>query len=551
VDESPRTNLPLSAQSTDSVQQLNTPWYRVALGRATASAESAIAIRNAALTRWPNTFDIRLGRSSSIPPITDLAARAAQAAAGARVHSLALAPETAPAPSWLSEVEAAFDPFDDHPETAAALAAASSRARTLHAAGGGGQEADRSAALTFAADALAGVMLESVWPHETIADVIGRVALILDAPTASVSLELFVRAASNPHLLELPPLLTIELQLRLLLALSPISEVSLWADETDRQLRCVAHAGDAPPTRRVRTIVRSILDGADEGSSPQRNWIHGVPVLRWQQPHAALVGRAHPNDRLQARALLQEAARCMAPVLEREMLLERSAERERKLAESSERHMMRLGFDLHDGPLQDLAALGMDVELARGEISKRVPVRARRLVSGRLDDLHAQINGLESSLRELAVSLQPASIVDPPLAEVLRREVDKFESRGATRVTLELGGELEGLTTTQRITIYRIVQEGLSNVRDHSEATAVRVTVDGRQGQIRVQIEDDGKGFQVESTMIRAAKNGRLGLVGIGERVRLLGGQFDVNSRPGGPTTLSVSLLRWHPAAAE
>ena len=465
--------------------------------------------------------------------------------------SLALAPETAPAPSWLGEVEVAFDPFDDHPETAAALAAASSRARTLHAAGGGGQEADRSAALTFAADALAGVMLESVWPHETIADVIGRVALILDAPTASVSLELFVRAASNPHLLELPPLLTIELQLRLLLALSPISEVSLWADETDRQLRCVAHAGDAPPTRRVRTIVRSILDGADDGSSLQRNWIHGVPVLRWQQPHAALVGRAHPNDRLRARALLQEAARCMAPVLEREMLLERSAERERKLAESSERHMMRLGFDLHDGPLQDLAALGMDVELARGEISKRVPVRARRLVSGRLDDLHAQIDGLGTSLRELAVSLQPASIVERPLAEVLRREVDKFESRGATRVTLELGGELEGLTASQRITIYRIVQEGLSNVRDHSEAATVRITVDGRQGQIRVQIEDDGKGFQVESTMIRAAKNGRLGLVGIGERVRLLGGQFDVASKPGGPTTLSVSLLRWHPTAAD
>jgi signal transduction histidine kinase len=116
-------------------------------------------------------------------------------------------------------------------------------------------------------------------------------------------------------------------------------------------------------------------------------------------------------------------------------------------------------------------------------------------------------------------------------------------------VTLELGGELDGLTASQRITIYRIVQEGLSNVRDHSEATAVRVTVDGRQGQIRVQIEDNGQGFHVEPTMIRAAKNGRLGLVGIGERVRLLGGQFDIQSRVGGPTTLSVALLRWRPPA--
>jgi signal transduction histidine kinase len=142
-------------------------------------------------------------------------------------------------------------------------------------------------------------------------------------------------------------------------------------------------------------------------------------------------------------------------------------------------------------------------------------------------------------------------MLERPLPEVLRREVDKFESRGHPRVTLELGGDLEGLTDTQRITIYRIVQEGLSNVLDHSEATAVRVTVDGRKGIVRVQIEDNGKGFQVEPTMIRAAKNGRLGLVGIGERVRLLGGQFDVRSRIGGPTVLSVDLLRWLPPAAQ
>jgi signal transduction histidine kinase len=467
------------------------------------------------------------------------------------VRTLALAPKVAPTPSWLGEVEAAFDTFDDRPETAAALAAASTRARTLHAAAGGGQDAERSAALAFAADALLSVMLERAWPDDATAEVTAKVALILEAPKESVSLELFIRAASNPRLLELPPLMTVELQLRLLLALAPISEVSLWVDEGPRQLRCVVHAGEAPPTRRVRTIVRSVLDGTNGADEAQRNWIHGMPVLRWQQPHGALVGRAHPNDRLRTRAFLQEAARCLAPVLERELLIERSAERERTLAESSERHMMRLGFDLHDGPLQDLAALGVDVQMARAEIAKRVPVRARRLVGGRLDDLSAQIGVLESSLRELACSLEPMSILEKPLDEVLRREVDKFESRGATRVTLELGGELEGLTGSQRITIYRIVQEGLSNVRDHSEATKVRVTVDGRQGQINVQIEDNGKGFHVEPTMIRAAKNGRLGLVGIGERVRLLGGQFDVRSRVGGPTKLSVTLLRWRPQTAD
>jgi signal transduction histidine kinase len=487
------------------------------------------------------------GRVLSDSSIADLAGRTDPAGAGRRPRALRLAPDTALAPNRIDAIEQAFDQFDDHPETAAALATASERARTLKSAGGAGPDAERSAALAFAADALTGVMLETSWPREAIATTTAQVALILDEPTDSVSLDLFVRAVSNPRLLELPPLLNLELQLRLLLALSPVTEVSLWEEESDRQLRCVAHAGEAVPTRRVRTIVRAILDGDDGGNGAQRTWIHGAPVLRWSQPHAALIGRAHPNDRVRTRAFLQEAARCMAPALEREMLLERSAERERKLAESSERHLMRLGFDLHDGPLQDLAALAMDVQQARAEIAKRVPVRARRLVGGRLDDIHAQISTLELSLRELARSLEPLSILERPLAEVLRSEVSKFESRGPTLATLELGGNLEGLTGSQRITIYRIVQEALSNVRDHSEATAARVTVDGRPEHINVQIEDNGKGFHVEPTMIRAARNGRLGLVGIGERVRLLGGQFDIRSRIGGPTVISVVLLRWRP----
>jgi two-component system sensor histidine kinase DegS len=239
----------------------------------------------------------------------------------------------------------------------------------------------------------------------------------------------------------------------------------------------------------------------------------------------------------------------MAPVLEREMLLDRSAARERTLAEASERRLMRLGFDLHDGPLQDLAVLGADVALAEMEIAQRIPARARRVVGGRLEDLRAQITALETSLRELSRSLEPTSMLERPLGDALRREVAKFEGRGITRVTLEIGGDLGDLTASQRIILYRVVQEGLSNVREHSNATEVRVTVDGRPGRIDAQVEDNGDGFQVEPTLIQAARNGRLGLLGIGERVRLLGGRFDIRSRTGGPTTLSVSLPRWRPSA--
>ena len=483
--------------------------------------------------------------------VAELRGRLGGSTPAAEAHALSFSPQPGQAPDWLDELEAAFNAFDDRPNTAAALAAASTRARALQAAGGREPAGERTAALAFAADALVGLMLEAGWEPETVTEMAATVARIIGASEQSTSLELFIRGAANPRLLELPPLLTVELQLGLLLALAPVTEISLWEEEAGRPLRCIAHVGGPVLTRRVRVIVHSVLDGETGDTATERSWLHGVPVLRWQQPHAALVGRANPHDGERTHVFLQEAARCLAPVLEREMLLERSAERERTLAEAGERRLMRLGFDLHDGPLQDLVVLGSDVMQARGEIDRRVPSRARRLVTGRLEDISAQIGALEGSLRELAQSLEPVSVLERPLSETLKREVAKFESRGSTRVTLELGGELEELPGTQRILLYRIVQEGLSNVRDHSEATEVRVTVDGRRGQIEATVADNGKGFAVEPTMIRAARAGRLGLVGLGERVRVLGGRFDVRSRIGDGTTLSVSLPRWRPTAAQ
>jgi signal transduction histidine kinase len=106
------------------------------------------------------------------------------------------------------------------------------------------------------------------------------------------------------------------------------------------------------------------------------------------------------------------------------------------------------------------------------------------------------------------------------------------------------------MTASQRIALYRIVQEGLANIRKHSDATNARVTLHATERAIELQIVDDGKGFCVDQTLIRAAKGGRLGLVGIGERIRMLGGTFDVESRPGGPTTLSLVLPRWRPVEA-
>ena len=91
------------------------------------------------------------------------------------------------------------------------------------------------------------------------------------------------------------------------------------------------------------------------------------------------------------------------------------------------------------------------------------------------------------------------------------------------------------------------MQEALANVREHSGATEVEIRLRARRSSIDVRITDNGAGFEVSHALARAAKRGRLGVVGIGERVRMLGGTFDLESQPGGPTTLSLTLPRVQP----
>src|SRR5919201_226009 len=485
--------------------------------------------------------------------VADLSARTVEAITTTNTERRGPAPVPAPSAtlSWLEKLEAAFGRFDGHADTAAAFGAAGDRARALTEAADGDSEALRSATLGFAADALTAIIVERACSNETAKEIVAMAAAILGMSPATVWVELFVRAVPTPRLLELPPLLTLELQLRLLLALAPVSDVSLWADAPGERVRCLAHLGGSPPTRRVRNIARGVLAGVEDGAGSERGSIHAVPVMRWQQPYAALVARARPDERRRTLAFLEEAAALLAPVLEREMLLERNAARERGLAEAREKRLVRLGFDLHDRPMPDLIAPSPDVRLAQADVGRHVRGHARDLVAGRLEDLNAQIADIDTKLRDLVRSLEPSRVVDRPLDEVLRHEVEAFESRSEIRATLELSGDFERLTASQRIALYRIMQEGLSNIRKHSEARIVRVTVHGGEQSLDVRIEDDGKGFAVTPTLIRAAKRGRLGLVGIGERIRLLGGRFDVDSRPGGPTTLSLKLPRWQPPSAD
>jgi signal transduction histidine kinase len=353
--------------------------------------------------------------------------------------------------------------------------------------------------------------------------------------------------ARDPRIIQLPPAVAIETEAKIFYALADVEHVSLWTRSAADPLRCVLSLGAPKPGRRVRLVARTVFDA---GAKHRSGGFVGTPILRWQRPDAALVFRPGDGRELPEAAAL-ETADALALVLERETLLARSAARERALVEAGERLLARLGFDLHDGPIQDVAALAGDIYLFRGQLEHALASTGGPPgLINRVDDLEARVFELDRTLRQLVHSLESPTVIRRPLNEALRREIEAFQAQTDIAVDLVLRGDFNGLTDSQRIAVLRIVQESLTNIREHSDGTNVTISVASRPSGIAAEITDNGRGFDVEQTLVRAARGGRLGLVGMSERARLLGGRFDVRSRLGGPTTVSVVLPAWRPAAS-
>jgi signal transduction histidine kinase len=404
--------------------------------------------------------------------------------------------------------------------------------------------------MAYAGDLFVLCTIERRWHGGEAERVVSRLAMLLDLAADSVSLQLFLGAVRAPQLHDLPPAVALETQLRLLLALAPATEISLWTKGLDGRAVCLAQDGLTTQTRRFRVVAAQALEGvpAESGS---RGTILGVPVQRWETPWASLVARARADSRETVGIYLGEAAAAMSPVVERELVLERSATRERSLVSASERRLGRLAFDLHDGALQHIAAFGADLFLVRRQLAELLPAESEALGTARINDLEARIWELDRVLRELAHSLEPGSLVRRPLPRVIADEVAAFTERTGIPVQQRIQGDFTGMTVSQKIALIRVVQEALTNIREHANAAQVRIVITARTGRVDARVEDDGIGFHVARTLLDGAQRGRLGLVGSSERVRLLGGRFDVRSQPGGPTTVSLSLPRWRPMGVE
>jgi signal transduction histidine kinase len=405
----------------------------------------------------------------------------------------------------------------------------------------------RLRSIAFTAWLIATSAVEAL-PTERLLDALAEAAaahLTLGPDTLLV--EIHAYAAADPRFTELPPGASISRQLELAGAFVGSGDISIWQIGPSGAVECAAQL--ATPNRTAGTVATAALARAEEQWLDAHELVAAIPISRSQQPIAALVAHLPRTPRLgnarTSASILRATATRLAQVLEREMLLERNAAHDEILTATADRRLARLGYDLHDGPTQDLIVLAGDLERLRRQVSEHGLVDSR--IDAAFAELHRRIEATDESLRELAHSLQPQTIVERPLGTLLGRELERLRERYSIDGTLQIDGDLDDLTATQRITIFRTVQEALTNVREHSCATSASVTVAVDERSIAVRVSDDGVGFDVPASLESARLRGRMGVAGIGERVRMLGGIFSIDSRPGGPTTVRATLPRWRP----
>ena len=332
--------------------------------------------------------------------------------------------------------------------------------------------------------------------------------------------------------------------LSLLVRAAPAASASAWVP-AGAGAACIGSVGNGGG----EALALQLLGETGEALPRRAGSNLGTRLVRGGKTVGALLLSAEPGKEELCLQVLRDLANAFTTVVEGDRAV--SEQREPGLAAANERLLVRLGFDLHDGPLQQVYALAQDVRLLREQLVGLVASEAREAVVGRFADVQSQLRELHQDLRDLAHSLEPRSLLKQPLPDAVGRELAALNRRTGISTSIVVEGSFDALSASQRIALLRVLQEALSNIRQHSGSRKVAVVLrDEMVKGVCMEIRDDGHGFDPASVVPAQDGESGIGLVGMRERVRLLGGHLEIESAPGGPTIIRAALPRWLPLTA-
>ena len=210
----------------------------------------------------------------------------------------------------------------------------------------------------------------------------------------------------------------------------------------------------------------------------------------------------------------------------------------RQILSAQEEERRRISRDLHDEVGQVLTGINLHLATLKKEAATntrdltRKITRTQRLVVKSLNIVH-----------QFAGQLRPAALDDLGLVPALHSYVKDFAKRTGLSIhfTSFTRSRMEQLDSAKRTVLYRVAQEALVNVARHAQASLVNVSIRKLRGVIRMEVKDNGKSFPVQG-VLPAGRNKGLGLLGMRERVEMVGGRFTVESAPGQGTTIRAEI---------
>jgi signal transduction histidine kinase len=209
-----------------------------------------------------------------------------------------------------------------------------------------------------------------------------------------------------------------------------------------------------------------------------------------------------------------------------------------RVVSAQEAERQRIARELHDGTGQTLTALGLGLAAAAERVESSPAVVKQQLLE--MKQMNAQVL---QEVHDVIADLRPSILDNLGLIPALRGHINQFEQRTAIHTQLITQGKATRLKPDIETTVFRIVQESLTNVARHSEARSVLIQILFGEEDVIVSVQDDGRGFDVEQTFSEQTE-GRAawGLLGILERASLVGGTAEILSHPAEGTTVRVSI---------
>lgn len=211
--------------------------------------------------------------------------------------------------------------------------------------------------------------------------------------------------------------------------------------------------------------------------------------------------------------------------------LRRSATR--RLVEAQERERSMVAADIHDGVLQQLGATAIRLELAQSRVEQQDFTTASKIIADGANEIRACARELRALLMELRPQVLDDNGLNAALAE-LGRHLDGVKVTVTSSLPQDIGNEFA-------ITIFRIVQEALTNIEKHAVASHAEVQVDQGDEEIEILIRDNGVGYEGAVTG-PSSEGSHLGLLGMRERAQMFGGSFAIEGAKGGGTEVRVVL---------